>query len=103
MSIRCFIYQKGDMLIVSYDISDDKLRGRFSKFLCKFGCRVQYSVFQIRNSERILNNIISEVEGTFSRHFTQADSVIIFILSKNCKELKFGYAKNDDEGLIFVA
>ncbi len=91
------------MLIVSYDISDNKIRGKFSKFLSKFGYRVQYSVFQIRNSEKILSNIISEVEGKFVKHFTQADSVIIFILSKNCKELRFGYAKNDDEGLIFVA
>ena len=90
------------MLIISYDISDDKIRGRFSKFLGKFGYRLQYSVFQIRNSERMLNNIISEIEGNFAEHFTQTDSVIVFILSKNCKQLKFGYAKNDDGKLIFV-
>ena len=71
------------MLIISYDISDDKIRGRFSKFLGKFGYRLQYSVFQIRNSERMLNNIISEIEGNFAKNFTQTDSVIVFILSKN--------------------
>lgn len=90
------------MLIVSYDISDDKIRGKLSKFLSKFGYRLQYSVFQIRNSDRMLNNIVSEIEGKFSRHFSQSDSVIILILSKNCKQLKFGYAKNDDDDLLFV-
>lgn len=90
------------MLIVSYDISDNKVRGKFSKFLSKFGYRLQYSVFQIRNSGRMLSNIIYEIEGNFARYFTQTDSVIIFVLSKNCKKLSFGYAKNDDEDLIFI-
>ena len=91
------------MLIVAYDISEDKLRGKLAKFLCKFGYRLQYSVFQIRNSERMLNNLISEIEGSFVKHFTQSDSVIIFSLSQTCKVIKFGYAQNDDEDLIFVA
>lgn len=33
------------MVIVSYDIADDKKRRRFSKFLEQFGYRIQYSVF----------------------------------------------------------
>ena len=90
------------MLIVSYDISDDKLRAKLSRFLGKFGYRLQYSVFQIRNSDRMLNNIVSAIEGEFARHFSQDDSVVIFVLSKTCKQLRFGYAKNDDEELIFV-
>lgn len=47
------------MIVVSYDISDDKLRTKFSKYLSKFGHRLQYSVFEIDNSTRILNNIVS--------------------------------------------
>ncbi len=90
------------MLIVSYDISDDKVRTKFSKFLCKFGYRLQYSVFKIRNSERVLTNIISEIKGHFADRFTQNDSIIIFVLSKTCKTVKFGYAKNDDDELILI-
>lgn len=30
------------MIIVSYDISDDKLRTNFAKYLSKFGHRIQY-------------------------------------------------------------
>ena len=91
------------MLIVSYDISDDKVRTKFSKFLCKFGYRLQYSVFQIRNSERVLTNIISEIEGRFAKQFTQNDSIIIFVLSKTCKTVKFGYARNDDSDFVLVS
>lgn len=90
------------MLIVTYDISNDKIRTRFSKFLEKFGYRLQYSVFQIRNSPRLLNNIIAEIEGNFEKEFGQEDSIIIFNLSKQCKIRKFGYATNDDEDLIII-
>lgn len=41
------------MIIVSYDISNDKRRTKFSKYLMKFGHRIQYSVFEIDNSDRI--------------------------------------------------
>ncbi len=88
------------MLIVSYDISDDKLRNKFSHFLLKFGYRIQYSVFKIENSERVLNIVASEIENRFSKRFSQSDSVYIFRLSASCKIIKYGYAKNEDENII---
>lgn len=35
------------MIIVSYDISNDKVRSKFSKFLLEYGDRLQYSVYEI--------------------------------------------------------
>ena len=90
------------MLLVSYDISNDKLRTRFAKFLSKFGGRLQYSIFEIRNSSRILNIVLAEIEGEFEPKFEQTDSVIIFNMSKQCKMTKYGYAKNDDDDLIII-
>jgi CRISPR-associated protein Cas2 len=90
------------MIIVSYDISNDKLRNHFSKFLCKFGRRLQYSVFEIENSEKILNNIISEIDNNYKKRFTQEDSVIIFKLSTSCKIIRYGYAKNEESGLVII-
>ena len=92
-----------NMLIVSYDITDNKTRTRFSQFLSKFGYRLQYSVFRIKNSKRILNNIIAEINGMFSKKFTETDSVIIFSMSKQCKIYSYGYAKNEDKSLIVVS
>lgn len=90
------------MLLVSYDISEDKIRTNFSKFLCKFGYRLQYSVFEIKNTDRVLRNIVTEIENTYVNHFTESDSIIIFQLSETCKKTCYGYAKNDDKDLLFI-
>lgn len=90
------------MLIISYDIADDKLRTKFSKYLSKFGGRLQYSVFEIRNSERVLDNITTQITNYFEKKFSQTDSVMIFDLSKQCKITRFGYAKNDETDLIII-
>ena len=81
------------MLLVSYDISNDKIRTRFSKFLSKFGFRLQYSVFEINNSATVLRNIQAEIENTYVKYFTEEDSIIIFNLSETCKKTCYGYAK----------
>ena len=72
------------MLIVSYDISNDKLRAKFSKLLEKHGRRLQYSVFEIKNSERILKLILTEIEKKFAPKFEITDSILIFPINPNC-------------------
>lgn len=90
------------MIIVSYDISNDKLRTKFSKYLSRFGYRLQYSVFEITNSERLLDNIESDIKNRFEKSFSQTDSIIIFRMSNTCKVSKYGYAKNDEKSTIIV-
>jgi len=90
------------MLIVSYDISDDKVRAKFARFLEKFGGRLQYSIFEIKNSSRILDNIRAEIKNKFEKQFDESDSVMIFSLSKQCKIERYGYAKHDEKQFIIV-
>ena len=90
------------MILISYDISDDKKRNKFSKYIKRFGHRLQYSVYEIENSERILNNVITDIKNKFSKIFDQYDSVYIFKMSDSCKIEKFGYAKNEDSDLIII-
>ena len=90
------------MIVVSYDISDDKLRTKFSKYLSKFGHRLQQSVFEIDNSKRIVDNIVTDIKNRFEKCFTQQDSVIIFKLSSSCEVLRFGYAKNDEKDFFII-
>lgn len=90
------------MLLVSYDISDDKLRTSFSKYLSKFGGRLQYSVFEIKNSDRVLDNITAHISLYYEKKFSQSDSVLIFHMSKQCKIIRFGYAKNDETDLLII-
>ena len=90
------------MIIVSYDISNDKLRTRFAKYLSRFGHRIQYSVFEIDNSQRIVNNIVNDLKNKYESKFEQTDSVIIFKMSSSCEVLRFGYAKNDEKDFLII-
>lgn len=90
------------MLLISYDISNDKLRTKFSKYLSKYGGRLQYSLFEIKNSARILNNIKIEIDTQFAKKFSETDSIMIFQLSETCKITKYGYAKHLDDSLIIL-
>lgn len=90
------------MIIISYDIKDDKLRTKFSKFIKKFGYRIQYSVFEITNSKRMLNNIMLEVKNNFESKFSEEDSIIIIETTEKCKITKYGFAKHDEDDIIIV-
>lgn len=81
------------MLLISYDISDTKVRTKFSEFIKKYGYRIQYSVYQIKNSERILEVISAKIDQLFLPKFSETDSVYIFNMSKNCRIKSFGYAR----------
>ncbi len=90
------------MIIISYDITNDKLRTRFSKYIQKFGFRLQYSVYEITNSKKILENIMIEITNKFEKLFGESDSIIIIETSETCKITKWGYARNDDNDIIVV-
>ena len=90
------------MLLISYDISNDKVRTKFAKYLSKFGFRLQYSVFEITNSNTVLANIENEIKNVYMKAFTEEDSVIIFNLSASCKKTCYGYAKNEEKDIFII-
>lgn len=92
------------MLIVAYDFANDKKRTRFAKFLSKYGHRIQYSIFKIENSKRVLNNIINEIEHKYKKTFSSTDSIVIFETCGGCdkKIRRYGYAKNEDIDILFL-
>lgn len=91
------------MLVVSYDISDDKLRTHFSKMLVKNGAiRLQYSVYEINNTKRYLENIKIKIETYFSKKFNGGDSVFIFETDQH-SALKYGNAIHRDMDLLYFS
>ena len=100
--ISQFMRENYFMIIISYDISNDKKRRHFQKFIEKFGHRVQYSVYEIENSDRILNNVITQIENKFMKQFDECDSVLLFMLSSSCKIMRYGYAKHEEKELFIV-
>ena len=85
-----------------YDISNDKVRTKFAKYLSKFGFRLQYSVFEITNSDTVLKNIEAEIKNTYMKTFTEEDSIIIFNLSETCKKTCYGYARNEEKQVFVI-
>lgn len=88
------------MIIISYDISDDKMRTNFSKMLKKHGAiRLQFSVYEAVNTKRIIGNLVAKIEA-YSQHFTADDSVIIFDVDAD-KLTKYGYAIHRDQPIVY--
>lgn len=88
------------MIIVSYDIFDDKMRTRFAKMLKSQGAiRLQYSVYEIRNTKRIVDNVVAKIEA-YSKHFTANDSVVVFEVGSN-NITKYGNAIHRDKPIVF--
>lgn len=89
------------MLVISYDISDTKLRARFSKMLTKNGAiRLQYSVYEVNNTNRVLENLIVKIDQ-FASKFDGADSVIVFDVSE-VKLKKYGNAIHRDMDVVYL-
>ena len=88
------------MIIVSYDITDDKMRTNFSKMLNKNGAiRLQFSVYEISNTKRIVDNLIAKIEA-YTKHFTADDSVILFDVDTD-KLTKYGNAIHRDKPIVY--
>ena len=88
------------MIIVRYDITDDKMRTNFSKMLKKNGAiRLQFSVYEISNTKRIVDNLIAKIEA-YTKHFTADDSVILFDVDTD-KLTKYGNAIHRDKPIVY--
>ncbi|WP_456341555.1 CRISPR-associated endonuclease Cas2 [Thermovibrio sp.] len=66
--------------LVVYDIGDDKARAKFSKFLEKFGIRVQLSCFEVECGEEDVKRIVKKAEELIE---PSCDSVILYPLTAN--------------------
>lgn len=90
------------MMVVSYDISDGLLRSRFSRMLTKNGAvRLQYSVYEIRNTKRVMDNIKTKIDAYFLPKFTGADSIMLFSVDDDTV-VKYGNAIHRDQSLIIL-
>lgn len=89
------------MIVISYDIADDKLRAKFSRLLTKNGAiRLQYSVYEVNNTNRVIENLKLKIDD-FAKKFDLDDSVIIFEVS-SVKLKKYGNAIHRDEDIVFL-
>lgn len=90
------------MIIISYDISDNKTRAKFSKYIRRFGHKMQFSVYEIDNSPRVLGNIMADINSTFMPKFKETDSILIINLTESCEIIRMGYAEHEEDDFIIA-
>jgi len=66
--------------LVTYDISDNRIREKVSRFLLRFGKRVQLSCFEVECDEADLKCIVKFLQESIDN---MTDSVFLFPISKN--------------------
>ena len=69
------------MIVVSYDIPDDRRRTRLAHALKDFGKRVQYSVFECRLKDDQLDRLRTRIETLID---TKEDRVRLYRLCQEC-------------------
>jgi len=67
--------------VVSYDIADDRLRGRIARILDDYGDRVQRSVFEADLETATLGAMIGRLKR---EELGAADSIRIYALCASC-------------------
>ncbi|NJS40953.1 CRISPR-associated endonuclease Cas2 [Candidatus Gracilibacteria bacterium] len=85
------------MLLISYDISNTRLRSKLSKELQKHGRRIQYSVFEIDNSNIVLKNIKEVISQKYAKKLKKTDSIIIIPVNEVNKDSIIRYGQSVQE------
>lgn len=68
---------------------------------CIQDIRLQFSVYEVNNTQRIIDNIRLNIVEKFSKLFTGADSVLIFD-APNAKVEKFGNAIHRYKDVVYL-
>lgn len=71
------------MYVISYDISNDRLRNKLAKLLEGHGRRVQYSVFECRLTEKQFSALYEKIVCLLSD--TGEDGIRIYKLCGKCE------------------
>jgi CRISPR-associated protein Cas2 len=81
------------LIVVAYDIENDKKRGKVAKMLEKYGTRVNYSVFECMFTTAQLEKTKESVAKHIDR---KTDSVIFYRICVDCyaKTVYFPEKKN---------
>ena len=83
------------MYVISYDLSNNKLRNKVAKVLEGYGRRVQYSVFECRISKKQMEQLYGKLLPIMQRE--PEGNIRIYQLCMNCeKQLQTIGIKNEE-------
>lgn len=73
------------LILITYDISNDKRRNKVSETLEGYGTRVNFSVFECILSQAKLDKLTREIQNLIDK----TDSVRFYYLCQNCIKKSF--------------
>jgi CRISPR-associated protein Cas2 len=90
------------LVVVSYDIKDDKRRNRIFKALKNFGQWMQYSVFECELEKMQFLKLKDRLDQVIAAD--KEDSVRFYFLCENCKRQveRIGGEKPRTEGAVII-
>ncbi len=87
------------LVVVIYDITDDKRRSKIAKFLNGYGLRVQRSCFECILDFALYQKLISEIE----KYISEEDLLRVYRLTGNMEVKTWGIlGKLEDDDFIVI-
>ena len=87
------IFSQKALVLVIYDISDDKKRRELVKYLQSYGCRVQKSAFECIMTKKLYKSLVKDMKKYVD---PKTDSIRIYKLNRDNEILNFGINKLTD-------
>ncbi len=86
------------LVLVIYDIPDNRRRTRFAKFLESYGFRVQKSAFEAQLNKTIYETLVASIP----QHIGQEDNVRVYKIRGTSEVIAWGSKVEDQEEVIIV-
>ena len=86
------------IVLIIYDISDDKHRRNLVKILSSVGLRVQKSAFEGRLNKRQYNKLLSKID----KYYKDGDNIRIYRLQEYEEVKVYGTRNYADEEIIVI-
>lgn len=87
------------LVLIIYDISDNKRRIKFAKFLQGYGTRVQKSAFEAMLTQQKYEKMMKQMEV----YVSEGDSIRVYRLSGKGQITSFGrFVDSDEDDVIII-
>jgi CRISPR-associated protein Cas2 len=93
------------MILVTYDISNTKTRTKLSKFLERYGRRLQFSVFEISQPDYTIELIKKTINQEFRSKIKRNDSILFVPIFPSLENqiVRIGKTIQAEKGFKIVA
>ncbi|MBQ7266231.1 MAG: CRISPR-associated endonuclease Cas2 [Firmicutes bacterium] len=86
------------LVLVIYDIVDNKRRNKFVKLMESYGVRVQKSAFEMIITQKQYNSLILRIP----RHITEEDNIRVYRLKVSGEIVTWGSGMTEPEEVIIL-